>query len=91
MTSEHFTLFCFTKVLNAFFVSIFRYRCYNRLRICAMQIAKCLECLLLTHFLVITIFPKCMEGVQNSSGNSRGVGVILVVKKWKFRGGGGFM
>ena len=33
-----------------------------------------------------------MGGVQNSSGNSGGVGgggVILVVNKWKFRGGGG--
>ena len=32
-----------------------------------------------------------MGGVQNGSGNSKGVGggVILVVKKWKFRGGGG--
>ena len=33
-----------------------------------------------------------MGGVQNGSGNSEGVGGgegILVVKKWKFRGGGG--
>ena len=32
-----------------------------------------------------------MGGVQNGSGNSEGVGggVILVVKKWKLRGGGG--
>ena len=35
-------------------------------------------------------FPEGMGGVQNSSGNSEGLGgVILVVKKWKFRGGGG--
>ena len=35
-------------------------------------------------------FPEGMGGVQNSSGNSGGVGgVILLVKKWKFRGGGG--
>ena len=30
-----------------------------------------------------------MGDVQNSSGNSGGVGVISVVKNWKFRGGGG--
>ena len=32
-----------------------------------------------------------MGGVQNNSGNSGGVGegIILVVKNWKFRGGGG--
>ena len=30
-----------------------------------------------------------MGGVQNTRGNSGGVGVIFVVKKWKFRGGGG--
>ena len=34
-------------------------------------------------------FPEGMGGVQNSSGNSGGVGVILVVKNWEFRGGGG--
>ena len=36
-------------------------------------------------------FPGGMGGVQNSSGYSGGVGggVILVVKNWKFRGGGG--
>ena len=34
----------------------------------------------LTHFLAKTIFPKGMRGVQNSSGNSGGVGV----------GGGGY-
>ena len=38
------------------------------------------------------LFPAGMGGVQNRSGNSGGVGVgvvFLVVKKWKFRGGGG--
>ena len=44
----------------------------------------------LTHFLAKIIFPGGMGGVQNSSGNSKEVGgVILVVKNWKFRGGGG--
>ena len=43
----------------------------------------------LTHFLAKTIFSEGMGSVQNSYGNSRGVGgggvgVILVVKKWKF-------
>ena len=49
----------------------------------------------LTHFLAKTIFPEDLGGVQTSSGNSRGVGEggggNLVVKKWKFRGGGGLM
>ena len=46
----------------------------------------------LTHFLSKTIFSRGYGGVQNSNGNSEGVGgggVILVVKIWKFRGGGG--
>ena len=30
-----------------------------------------------------------MGGVQNSSGNSGGGGVILAVKNWKFQEGGG--
>ena len=36
-------------------------------------------------------FPGGMGGVQSSSGNSGGVGGggILVVKNWKFWGGGG--
>ena len=36
-------------------------------------------------------FSRGHGGVQNSSGNSGGVGggIILVVPKWKFRGGGG--
>ena len=36
-------------------------------------------------------FPEGMGGVQNTRGNSGGVGggVTFVVKKWKFRGGGG--
>ena len=44
-----------------------------------------------THFLAKTIFPEDLGGVQTSSGNSRGVGGggNLVVKKWKFHGGGG--
>ena len=41
-----------------------------------MQITKCLECLLLLKhtFLPKLFFPGGMGGVQNSSGNSRGVG-----------------
>ena len=37
------------------------------------------------------MFSGGYGGVQNSSGNSEGVGegVILVVKKWKLPGGGG--
>ena len=54
---------------------------------------KCLECLLLLKhtFFPKLFFPEGIGGVQNSSGNSGGVGggVILVVKKWKLRGGGG--
>ena len=39
------------------------------------KIAKCLECLLLlSHFLTKIIFPEGMGGVQNSGGNSRGLG-----------------
>ena len=55
------------------------------------SVAKCLESLLLLKhtFLPKPFFPEGMGGVQNGSGNSEGVGVILVVKKWKFRGGGG--
>ena len=62
-----------------------------------MQTVKCSECLLtltLTHFLAKTFFPEGMGGVQNTRGNSGGVvggGVIFVVKKWKFRGGGGVL
>ena len=45
----------------------------------------------LTHFLAKTVFSRGYGGVQNSCGNSIGVrgggGVILLVKKWKFRGG----
>ena len=59
-----------------------------------MQMAKCLECLLLlllTHFLAKTIFSEGMGGVQNSSGNFVGVGggVILLVKKMEILGRGG--
>ena len=37
-------------------------------------------------------FPEGMGGVQNTRGNSGGVGgVTFVVKKWKFRGGGGVL
>ena len=47
----------------------------------------------LTHFLAKIIFSRGYGGVQNSSGNSGGVGrgwgVILMVKHWKFLGGGG--
>ena len=41
-----------------------------------MKIAKYLECLLLLEhtFLPKLFFPEGMGGVQNSSGNSRGVG-----------------
>ena len=44
-------------------------------------------------FTLTPFFPEGMGGVQNISGNSGGVavvggGVILMVKKWKFWGGG---
>ena len=41
-----------------------------------MQTAKCFECLLLLKhtFLPRLFFPEGMGGVQNSSGNSGGVG-----------------
>ena len=42
----------------------------------------------LTHFLAKIIFSRGIGGVQNSSGKER-LGVILVVKNWKFWGGGG--
>ena len=56
-----------------------------------MQMAKCLESLHLLEntFLPKLFFPEGMGCVQNSSGNSKGVGVILVVKKWKLWGGRG--
>ena len=34
-------------------------------------------------------FPEIMGGVQNGSGNSKGVGGYFSGQKWKLRGGGG--
>ena len=33
--------------------------------------------------------PEGMGGVHKTCGNSGGVGVFFVFKKWKFQGGGG--
>ena len=43
----------------------------------------------LTHFLAKTIFPEGIGAYKMVVEISEGWGVILVVKKWKFRGGGG--
>ena len=53
-----------------------------------MQMAKCLECLLsLKHtFLPKLFFPEDTGGVQNSSGNSRGVGLFKRSKKMEIPG-----
>ena len=49
------------------------------MQLCAMQMAKCLECLLLTHFLAKTIFSRGYGGgVQNSNGNSGGLGGVVL-------------
>ena len=44
----------------------------------------------LTHFLAKTIFPEGMGVYKIAVEIPEGWGVILVVQKWKFRGGGGF-
>ena len=43
----------------------------------------------LTHFLVKTIFPEGMGDVQNSSGNSGGVGGYFTGQKMEIPGRGG--
>ena len=58
-----------------------------------MQMAKCLESLLLHAFLPKLFFQRIWRVykivVEIPEGLGGGLGVILVVEKWKLRGGGG--
>ena len=86
MTSYHFIFsfnVCFTKLLNAFFASIFRYRCYDRSRTYVVMCNADGEMfgeftLTLLHTFLPKLFcPEGMGGVQNGSGNSEGVGRLF--------------
>ena len=98
LTSYHFIFSfkaCFTKLLNDFFVSIFRYRRYNPSRIFSSYV----QCKSLNVWSVYFFFNtlSCQNYVfQGVWGVYKiaveipeGWGVNLVVKNCKFRGGGG--
>ena len=54
-----------------------------------MQMAKCLECLTLTHFLAKTAFSRGYGRCTYKLWKFLRVGgLFLCLKKWKFQGGG---